>query len=143
MGRSSPVHESLAGCPEADATGRSDNLAILGRAPGTPKQPLHPESATRPTGPITKGNVLKLLAWQSYCCALTGRTLTPETASLDHVVPVRSGGEHRIENTQVLHRDVNRAKTTMTTDEFIRLCREVVEYSSASKSVEEVRHALL
>jgi hypothetical protein len=30
-----------------------------------------------------------------------------------------------VENTQLLHRDVNRAKATMTTDEFVKLCREV------------------
>lgn len=77
---------------------------------------------------MTTANVLRLLAWQCYRCALTGRELTPETASLDHIIPVRCGGEHRIENAQVLHRDVNRAKTTMTNDEFVRLCREVVAH---------------
>jgi hypothetical protein len=42
---------------------------------------------------------------------------------------VRCGSEHLVENTQVLHRDVNRAKATMTNKEFIRLCREVVKYA--------------
>jgi 5-methylcytosine-specific restriction endonuclease McrA len=79
---------------------------------------------------VTTANVLRLLEWQQYRCALTGRVLRPDTASLDHIVPVRCGGEHRIENAQVLHKDVNRAKTTMTNEEFIRLCREVVEHAA-------------
>jgi 5-methylcytosine-specific restriction endonuclease McrA len=91
---------------------------------------------------VTTDNVLRLIEWQHYRCALTGRALTPETASLDHIVPVRSGGEHRIENTQVLHRDVNWAKTTMTTDEFVQLCREVVAQAS-KPNFGEVPHALL
>ncbi len=91
---------------------------------------------------MTTANVLRLIEWQHHRCALTGRALTPETASLDHIVPVRNGGEHRIENTQVLHRNVNRAKTTMTTDEFVQLCQEVVEHAS-KPNVREVPHALL
>jgi len=69
--------------------------------------------------------ILQLLLRQQYRCALTARALTPETASLDHIVPVCRGGEHRIENTQVLERSVNRAKGTLTNDEFIALCGEV------------------
>lgn len=69
--------------------------------------------------------ILQLLERQHYRCALTARPLTPETASLDHIVPVCRGGEHRIENTQVLERSINRAKGTLTNDEFIAICSEV------------------
>jgi len=79
--------------------------------------------------------VLCLLEHQQYRCALTGRELTPETAALDHVVPVRLGGEHVIENTQVLHKDVNRAKGSLTSQEFIGLCHEVVAWSKAHTEV--------
>ena len=61
-------------------------------------------------------------------CALTGRPLEPETAALDHILPVSRGGEHRIDNTQVLERTVNRAKGTLTNGEFIALCGEVVRH---------------
>ncbi|MEO0513585.1 MAG: HNH endonuclease signature motif containing protein [Planctomycetota bacterium] len=79
------------------------------------------------TGPVSTTNVLALLERQGYRCALTGRRLTPETAALDHIVPLRFGGEHVIENTQVLHKDVNRAKNSMTNVEFARMCEEVAE----------------
>jgi len=75
------------------------------------------------------GGVLDLLERQRFRCALTGRALTPESAALDHIVPIRCGGEHVIENAQVLHKDVNRAKGSMTTEAFVALCGEVVRWS--------------
>jgi hypothetical protein len=43
---------------------------------------------------------------------------------------VRYGGEHVLQNAQALHKDVNRAKTTMTNGEFIRMCNDVVAYAT-------------
>jgi len=59
---------------------------------------------------------------------MTGRDLTPQTAALDHIVPIRCGGKHVIENAQVLHKDVNRAKGSLTKEQFVALCREVVTW---------------
>jgi 5-methylcytosine-specific restriction endonuclease McrA len=81
-------------------------------------------------GALNVRNVLRLVEDQQFCCALTGRPLTPDLAALDHKVPVSRGGEHHIENAQVLHKDVNRAKGVMTNEEFIALCREVVAHAS-------------
>ena len=136
MERSGSMHEGPAQYAQTPAAPGHHDLAILGQPPATGGTPLHPESPEgppRPSGPVTTGNVLRLLECQQYRCALTGRLLTPDTASLDHIVPVRCGGEHCAENPQVLHRDVNRAKTTMTNDEFIQLCREVVEHTVHTK----------
>lgn len=90
------------------------------------------------TGPVSTANVLALLDRQGYRCALTGRPLTPETAALDHVVPLRFGGEHLIENTQVLHKDVNRAKNSMTNEVFAAMCGEVVRWSAGPRCEGEV-----
>jgi 5-methylcytosine-specific restriction endonuclease McrA len=79
-----------------------------------------------------------LLGDQHYRCALTGRWLTPQTAALDHIMPIRRGGEHVIENTQVLHKDVNRAKGSLTSEEFLAMCREVVQWA-VSVPPKEVR----
>lgn len=65
---------------------------------------------------------------------MTGRLLTPADASLDHIVPICEGGEHVIENTQVLHKDVNRAKSTLNNSQFLNLCREVAAYSAQQKT---------
>jgi hypothetical protein len=58
---------------------------------------------------------------------------------LDHIVPVRSGGEHAIENTQVLHKDVNRAKSTMTNEQFIQWCCDVVEHTELQHTKGEAK----
>jgi hypothetical protein len=78
--------------------------------------------------PVSTAAVLGLLEDQDYRCALSGRELTPQTAALDHIVPIRDGGEHALENVQVLDNQVNRAKGSLTTAEFIRLCRDVVRW---------------
>lgn len=78
-------------------------------------------------------NVMELLEQQGYRCNLTGRPLSPNTAALDHIVPIRCGGEHVIQNTQVLHKDVNRAKNSMTTEEFIALCAEVLRWTGSQQ----------
>jgi 5-methylcytosine-specific restriction endonuclease McrA len=83
-------------------------------------------------GEITYHGVYALLAQQEYRCALTGRHLVPEDASLDHVIPVSRQGPHRLENAQVLHKDVNRSKGALTNPEFIALCREVVAWADRS-----------
>jgi hypothetical protein len=116
---------------EAKSAPRHDDVAVLGFAPAEDEHAVCAEiTPAELSGRVTVANVLRLLERQNYRCALTGRHVTPDLASLDHIVPVRCGGEHRIENAQVLHRNVNRAKTTMTNEEFIALCREVVEHAA-------------
>lgn len=75
---------------------------------------------------ITTKAVLALLMRQQYRCALTGDELTPNNSSLDHIMPISRGGRHHVDNAQALLRDVNRAKGTMTNEEFVALCRKVV-----------------
>jgi hypothetical protein len=108
-------------------TSPAERLAALGGGAGATDEALHGEESTTGT-PVSVGAVLILLEQQRFRCALTGRSLTPDVAALDHILPVRLGGAHAIENVQVLHRDVNRAKNSMTNDEFIQLCRDVVAW---------------
>jgi 5-methylcytosine-specific restriction endonuclease McrA len=75
--------------------------------------------------PVTARQILDLIEKQDYRCAITGRLLTPETASLDHIVPISRGGEHTLDNLWVVDHQVNSAKGSMTYAEFLNLCREV------------------
>jgi 5-methylcytosine-specific restriction endonuclease McrA len=122
--------------PEGNACS-GERVAPLGAQQDRRRQSVHPKEqageavVTSPgvlCGPVSTGNVMLLLEHQEYRCALTGRHLTPGTASLDHVIPIRCGGEHVIENTQVLHREVNRAKGSLSNEEFIALCDEVTRW---------------
>jgi 5-methylcytosine-specific restriction endonuclease McrA len=75
---------------------------------------------------VTSAVALRILEQQQYRCALTGRELTPETAVLDHIVPLGRGGAHAASNIWVLHRDVNQAKGKMLPEEFFELCQQVM-----------------
>lgn len=66
---------------------------------------------------------------QCYRCALSGRKLTPESAQLDHKIPVCDGGDHSIENLQVVHIAINRMKAAMCNGEFIKLCKLVAKWN--------------
>lgn len=82
---------------------------------------------------ITVSGLRQLLEAQQYRCSLTGRKLTPDVASVDHVVPLKRGGQNTLDNVQVVHTAVNQAKGTMTLDEFIAMCREVVAFTGKAR----------
>jgi 5-methylcytosine-specific restriction endonuclease McrA len=84
------------------------------------------ESKRRKRSQVTPTQVMNLLRSQDFRCALSGRELKPDTSALDHILPISRGGIHSIENAQVLDKEVNRAKGTLTNEEFVRLCSEVV-----------------
>lgn len=70
-----------------------------------------------------------ILETQRYKCALSGRTLTPENCTLDHRVPLARGGTHSIDNWHLVTDEVNRAKGTMTIEEFVAMCCDVARTS--------------
>jgi len=77
-------------------------------------------------------DVRQLLKAQNYCCNLTGVELTPETASIDHIVPLSEGGSHGIENLQVVLREVNRSKGTLSQEDFVSMCVKIATHSGGS-----------
>lgn len=64
---------------------------------------------------------------QGGVCALTGTTLVPGVnASLDHIVPKAKGGTNALDNLQWVCIPANQAKSDLSTEEFVDLCRRVV-----------------
>lgn len=80
----------------------------------------------RPSGKATASNLRMLVEWQQYKCALTGRGLTPEDAQADHIIPLCDGGTNALDNIQIVCREANMAKSTLSQSQFLRLCRDVV-----------------
>ena len=109
-------------------------VAQVGSVQGDADASVHPQAQPPTCTPISAPGVLELLKRQQYLCALSGRPLTPESAALDHIVPVRVGGQHIIENAQILDKDVNRAKNALTNAEFLAMCREVVGWCGGDDS---------
>jgi len=78
---------------------------------------------------------MAVLKAQNYRCAYSGRELTPETASVDHKLPVSRGGTNDLDNLAIVHVDVNTAKAAMTLDEYLQVCRDVVRHFEQRQSV--------
>jgi 5-methylcytosine-specific restriction endonuclease McrA len=78
----------------------------------------------------TPAELEALLVRQGYRCALSGVLLTPQQAALDHRWPVAKGGTHSVDNLQWLDPVINKAKHTLTNEEFVEMCRRVVAYAS-------------
>ena len=105
------------------------------------KEGLH-QSRTTPIvdGESTVGRtrLKKLLADQGYKCALSGRQMTAKTASLDHKHPISRGGSNEPSNVQFVVDEVNLSKGTMTNEEFIILCLDVVNHARASGVIDSI-----
>ena len=84
---------------------------------------------------VNRAALEQLIRKQRYRCALTNRKLTPQTVSLDHVVPLSRTGRdgHRLDNVQLVTAEANRAKGAMDADDFLQLCRDVVRTADAKK----------
>lgn len=132
-----PTTRDVGPCPDGDGrqseqpsadTHACRDVAGLGGKPSGNASPL--DKPKRRRSPrlktdVNRESVFQLLENQQYQCALTRRPLEPQTACIDHIVALSCGGEHRMSNIQILHRDVNRTKGTLSNDEFIAICREV------------------
>jgi hypothetical protein len=77
------------------------------------------------TQSATASQLLQKIEKQRFRCALSGIKLIPETAQLDHIKPISEGGTNEIHNLQWLDRQINKAKGTMSQDEFIKMCKLV------------------
>jgi hypothetical protein len=77
------------------------------------------------TRSVNRRSLEQKLKDQSFRCALTGETLRPALSSLDHIDPKCIGGDDEIGNVQIVLPSVNRAKGTMTQQQFVAMCHAV------------------
>ena len=64
-------------------------------------------------------------------CYLTGRKidlLSPKTYQCDHMIPVSKGGQSTLDNLGLACKDANQAKSDMTLDDFVSLCKDVLTH---------------
>jgi 5-methylcytosine-specific restriction endonuclease McrA len=55
---------------------------------------------------------------------------SPDTLSLDHLLPMSRGGSNNKENVAPAHRRCNQNRTNMTLDEFYEWLKKVIRYRS-------------
>lgn len=80
---------------------------------------------------VTIAAIEKLIKSQHYKCAMTGWDLTPADAHGDHIIPLSQSGAHMMSNMQIVHAKVNKAKGTMSREEFVDLCVAVAKFSGS------------
>jgi len=83
---------------------------------------------------VRQSDLMRLVEAQEFRCALSGIELTPETAALDHITPVASGGKHSINNLQWLNSEVNRMKGMLSVDVFIDICCRVAATAESKQT---------
>jgi len=62
-------------------------------------------------------------------CYLTGRSIDlsdGRSYHLDHIVPVSKGGDNSLDNCNIACKEANQAKHNLSKDEFVKLCKEVI-----------------
>lgn len=65
-------------------------------------------------------------------CYLTGEKINLEdfdSYHLDHIIPKSKGGDNSLQNLGLLLKSVNQAKSDMSIEEFIDLCKKVIKYN--------------
>jgi 5-methylcytosine-specific restriction endonuclease McrA len=65
-------------------------------------------------------------------CYLTGEQIDiyqPRTYEFDHIIPRSRGGTNTLDNLGICSKKANRSKKDMTPDEFINLCKKILEHN--------------
>ena len=79
-------------------------------------------------------------------CYLTGRNLNlnnPKEYSLDHLVPIATGGTNDLDNLQICCTEANHAKAGLSLEDFYALCEEILAWrdKQANKCNEKGRRS--
>lgn len=77
---------------------------------------------------ITPWDLWKMAKKQRMLCALSGRKLTSDNISLDHILPLSKGGTNNISNLRLVKKEVNFARQTLSDTDFFNLCREILQH---------------
>lgn len=76
-------------------------------------------------------DVIEKYGWQTNCY-LTGRPINlheTHTYHFDHKMPYSKGGSSEIENLGITCKEANLAKSNMTIEEFLQICKETLEFN--------------
>lgn len=64
-----------------------------------------------------------------FKCEVTGRLVTLDDLTVDHIVPREKGGTDEMSNIQLVCAEFNSVKGTSTMDNIIQLSKEILEHA--------------
>lgn len=79
---------------------------------------------------FTWRDVIAKFSWHTHCY-LTGEPINlrePKSYEFDHKIPYSKGGSCEIDNLGIATKKSNQAKKDMTLEEFVELCKSVLEH---------------
>jgi hypothetical protein len=74
---------------------------------------------------VTAFDLWKIAKLQRLVCPISGRKLTNENISPDHILALTNGGKSTPENIRLLTIETNIARNCMSDIELIRLCHDI------------------
>jgi predicted transcriptional regulator len=80
---------------------------------------------------FTWHDVINKFGWHTTCY-LTGRSINlnePKTYHFDHIIPPKKGGSNEFSNLGITTTCANKAKSDMTPQELLDLCKEILEFN--------------
>ena len=81
------------------------------------------------TSKVCAKDIWRLAKKQKMICPLTGRRLSNENISVDHIEHLTNGGSSHIENIRLTVKEANIARHTQSDEVFIKLCQDVVNHN--------------
>ena len=81
-------------------------------------------------GTVTPFDLWKIAKKQKCKCVFTGQKLTSDNMSADHIISKSKGGLNVPSNIRLVLKPINIARQNMNDEEFVDLCKSVVNYSS-------------
>jgi 5-methylcytosine-specific restriction endonuclease McrA len=78
---------------------------------------------------------------QRFRCALSGRPIDYASVEVDHIVPRCKGGGDELSNLQLVCREANAAKGSLSNDELAILCEDIARTIGRAILTAEAAHA--
>lgn len=84
---------------------------------------------------LTFLDVYKQAKKQKCICAISGKKLTTENVSLDHIIPIAKGGKNTPDNIQLIDYRINLMKRELEMSKFLEWIQLISDYQNKNRGI--------